>query len=54
MFTHILNDNWQGAVNYFRAEEGRFLSQNKYEEAETLLMDTETGLKFAQYIQLYR
>ena len=54
MFTHILNDNWQGAVNYFRAEEGRFLSQNKYEEAETLLMNTETGLKLAQYIQLYR
>ena len=54
MFTHILNDNWQGAVNYFRAEEGRFLSKKKYEEAETLLMDTETGLKLAQYIQLYR
>ena len=34
MFTHILNDNWQGAVNYLRAEEGRFLSQKKYEEAE--------------------
>ena len=54
IFTHILNDNRQGANSYFKAEKDRFLSQSKYEEAETLLIDTQTGLKLAQYIQLYR
>ena len=54
IFTHILNDNQQGANSYFKAEKDRFLSQSKYEEAETLLIDTQTGLKLAQYIQLYR
>ena len=54
IFSHILNENRQGAKNYFKAEEDRFLSQSKYEEAETLLIDTETGLKLAQYYQLYR
>ena len=54
IFTHILNENRQGAVNYLKAEESRFLYQTKYEEAQALLMDTETGLKLNQYIQLYR
>ena len=54
IFTHILNDNRQGANSYFKAEKDRFLSQSRYEEAETLLIDTQTGLKLAQYIQLYR
>ena len=54
IFTHILNDNQQGANSYFKAEKDRFLSPSKYEEAEVLLIDTQTGLKLAQYIQLYR
>ena len=54
IFTHILNENRQGANSYFKTEKDRFLSQSKYEEAETLLIDTQTGLKLAQYIQLYR
>ena len=54
IFTHILNDNRQGANSYFKAEKDRFLSPSKYEAAEALLIDTQTGLKLAQYIQLYR
>ena len=54
IFTHILNDNRQGANSYFKTEKDRFLSQTKYKEAEALLMDTKTGLKLVQYIQLYR
>ena len=54
IFTHILNDNRQGANSYFKTEKDRFSSQTKYREAESLLTDTETGLKLAQYIQLYR
>ena len=54
IFTHILNDNQQGANSYFKTEKDRFLSPSKYEEAEALLMETETGLKLTQYIQLYR
>ena len=54
IFTHILNENRQDAVNNLKAEESRFLYQTKYEEAQALLIDTETGLKLNQYIQLYR
>jgi len=54
IFTHILNNNYKGANNYFKSQKGRFLSNNKYKEAETLLQDTATGLKLAQYYQLYR
>ena len=54
IFTHILNENRKGAQSYFNSQEGRFLSNNKYKEAETLLQNTETGLKLAQYYQLYR
>jgi len=54
MFTHILNDNREGAKSYFKSQKERFLSENKYKEAETLLQDTETGLKLAQYYQLYK
>jgi len=54
IFTHILNDNREGAQNYFYSQKERFLSENKYKEAETLLQDTETGLKLAQYYQLYK
>ena len=54
IFTHILNENRKGAQSYFNSQEGRFLSEYKYKEAETLLHDTETGLKLAQYYQLYR
>ena len=54
MFTHILNDNREGAKSYFKSQKERFLSENKYIEAETLLQDTETGLKLAQYYRLYK
>ena len=54
IFTHILNDNHEGAQSYFKSQKERFLSENKYKEAETLLQDTETGLKLAQYYQLYK
>ncbi len=54
IFTHILNDNHEGAKSYFKSQKERFLSENKYQEAETLLQDTETGLKLAQYYQLYK
>ena len=54
IFTHILNDNREGANSYFKSQKERFLSENKYKEAATLLQDTETGLKLAQYYQLYK
>ena len=54
IFTHILNDNHKGANSYFKSQKERFLSENKYKEAESLLQDTETGLKLAQYYQLYK
>ncbi len=54
IFTHILNDNHDGGNSYFKSQKERFLSENKYKEAETLLQDTETGLKLAQYYQLYK
>ena len=54
IFTHILNDNRDGAQSYFKSQKERFLSENKYKEAETLLQDTEMGLKLAQYYQLYK
>ena len=54
IFTHILNNNREGAKSYFKSQKERFLSENKYKEAGTLLQDTETGLKLAQYYQLYK
>ena len=54
IFTHILNDNYAGANSYFKSQKERFLSENKYQEAKTLLQETETGLKLAQYYQLYK
>ncbi len=54
IFTHILNKNWQGAKSYFNAEKNRFVKPEKYKEAESLLFDTETGLKLAHYYQLYK
>jgi len=54
IFTHILNDNHKGANSYFKSQKEQFLSENKYKEAESLLQDTETGLKLAQYYQLYK
>ena len=54
IFTHILNDNHQGAKNYLDSEQNRFLSSDKYEQAETLLNDTKEGLKLAHYYQLYK
>ena len=54
IFTHILNNNRDGAKSYFKSQKERFLSENKYKEAGTLLQDTETGLKLAQYYQLYK
>ena len=54
MFTHILNDNHQGAINYFQAEKKRFLNPDKYNQAETLIKETEEGLKFAHYYELYK
>ena len=54
IFTHILNENQQGARSYFNAEKNRFVKLEKYREAESLIVDTETGLKLAHYYQLYK
>ena len=54
IFAHILNDNHEGAKSYFKSQKGRFISEPKFKEAESLLQDTETGLKLAQYYQLYK
>ena len=54
IFTHILNENRQGATGYFHAEKNRFLNPEKYSKAESLLDDTEAGLKLTHYYQLYR
>ena len=54
ILTHILNNNRQGAVNYFNAEKSRFLKPENYNKAESLLDDTESGLKLAHYFQLYK
>ena len=54
IFTHILNDNQQGANSYFKSQKDQFFSEKKYREAETLLQDTKTGLKLAHYFQLYK
>ena len=54
IFTHILNENQQGARSYFNAEKNRFVKPEKYREAESLLIDTETGLKLAHYYKLYK
>ena len=54
IFTHILNENRQGATSYLRAEKNRFLKQEKYNKAEALLNETEGGLKMNHYYQLYK
>ena len=54
IFTHILNENRQGARSYLNTEKNRFVKPEKYKEAESLLVDTETGLKLAHYYQLYK
>ena len=54
VFTHILNNNHKGAQSYFNSQDGKFLSDDKYKEAETLLQDTKTSLRLAQFYQLYR
>ena len=54
IFTHILNDNRTGAQSYFNSQNGRFISEDKLNDAKDLLQDTEMGLKLAQYYQLYR
>ena len=54
IFTHILNKNRQGAISYFQAEKNRFIKPTKYSEAESLINDTQAGLKLAQYYKLYR
>ena len=54
VFTHILNDNRMGAESYYKTQKDRFLSDEKMNEAEILLQDTEAGLKLAQYYQLYK
>ena len=54
IFTHILNDNHKGAQSYLNSQSGRFLSEDKFNEAKILLQATETGLKLAQYYQLYK
>ena len=54
IFTHILNENRQGAKSYLHSVKDRFINQEKYREAEFLLSDTEAGLKLVHYYQLYR
>ena len=54
MFTHILNKNYPGALSYFNSQNGRFLSEAKYLQANDLIQETKTGLRFGHYFQLYR
>ena len=54
IFTHILNENRQGAISYLQTEKNRFYKTEKYFKAESLVDDTEAGLKLAHYYQLYR
>ena len=54
IFTHILNDNRQGAQSYLNAEKNSFLTQEKFLKAQTLLTGTEGGLKLPHYFQLYK
>ena len=54
IFTHILNENRQGAKSYLHAEKSKFLKSEKYSEAAFLLDDTKAGLKLAHYFQLYK
>ena len=54
VFTHILNKNRQGAKSYLHAEKNRFLKPEKFIEAESLLVDTEEGLRLTHYYRLYR
>ena len=54
IFTHILNDNHQGARNYLNSEKDRFLTTDKYREAESFIDDSEEGLKLSHYYKLYK
>ena len=54
IFSHILNDNRKGAISYLNSEKNRFLKPEKYINAESLINETEEGLKLAQYYQLYK
>lgn len=54
IFTHVLNDNWQAAHNYFKGEKKRFRSDEKQHEAMQLIEETASGLNLPQYIQLYK
>ena len=54
IFSHILDNNRQGAISYLNAEKGRFLSFEKYREAESFINDTEEGLKLVHYFHLYK
>ena len=54
IFTHILNGNRQGSENYLESQKGKFISENKYNEAQMLIKDTEDGLKLTHYYQLYK
>ena len=54
IFTHILNENREGAASYLQTEKNRFIKQEKYSKAKSLLDDTRSGLKLAHYYQLYK
>ena len=54
IFTHILDGNHNGAKRYFEAEKNSFLESEKYSMAESLILETETGLKINHYYQLYK
>ena len=54
IFTHILNENRQGAKIYLKSEKNRFLHPEKFIKAESLLDETEAGLKLTHYYQLYK
>ena len=54
IFTHILNDNRNGARRYLETEKDRFLQSEKYETAVSLFEETEFGLKLHHYYQLYK
>ena len=55
IFTHILNDNREGAQNYFKSQKERFLSENKYNEAVLFinLQKQNTVVKVSPWCTIY-
>ena len=54
ILTHILNNNRQGAINYFESEMNRFRKTENLNKADLLINDSKEGLKFNHYYELYK